>query len=125
MSAELRAEISAVNRRFTDGAGNSDIDAMGSVYTEDARIMPPGSPTIQGRDAIKQFWAGAAEALGITGVDLTTEVLDAHGDEAHELGAFTIHGADGVLDKGKYVVIWNKTSDGWRWHWDIWNSNDG
>ncbi len=45
------------------------------------------------------------------------------GDEAHELGAFTIYGADGVLDQGKYIVLWKKTAAGWRWHWDMWNSN--
>ena len=125
MSDDVRAEIDAVNRQFVDGAGSGNIDAMGGVYTEDARILPPGQPMVQGRAAIKEFWAGAAEALGVTGVDLTTEVLETHGDTAEEIGAFTIHGADGVLDQGKYVVVWKRTGDGWRWHWDIWNSNGG
>ncbi len=125
MSTDARAEIAAVNSQFVDGAGRGDVEAMGGVYTEDARILPPGQPMIQGRAAIQSFWGGAAEAMGVTGVDLATEVLEAQDDTAEEIGAYTIHGADGVLDKGKYVVVWKRTDDGWRWHWDIWNSNKG
>ena len=125
MSADVRAEIDSVNSQFVDGAGRGDVEAMGGVYTDDARILPPGQPMIQGRAAIQGFWASAAEALGVKGVDLATEVLETHGDTAEEIGGYTIHGADGVLDQGKYVVVWKRTDAGWRWHWDIWNSNKG
>ncbi len=125
MSADVRAEIDAVNSQFVDGASSGDIEAMGGVYTEDARILPPGQQMVQGRAAIQEFWAGAAKALGVTGVDLATDVLDTQDDTAEEIGAYTIHGADGVLDQGKYVVVWKRTDDGWRWYWDIWNSNKG
>ena len=125
MSADVRSEIDTVNRQFVDGAGRGDIEAMGGVYTEDARILPPGQPMVQGRAAIQEFWAGAAKALGVTGVDLATEVLETQDDTAEEIGAYTIHGAEGVLDQGKYIVVWKRTDDGWRWHWDIWNSNGG
>ena len=125
MSADVRAEIDTVNSQFVDGAGRGDVEAMGGVYTDDARILPPGQPMIQGRAAIQGFWASAAEALGVKGVDLATEVLETNGDTAEEIGGYTIHGADGVLDQGKYVVVWKRTDAGWRWHWDIWNSNKG
>ena len=125
MSADVRAEIDTVNSQFVDGAGRGDFEAMGGVYTEDARILPPGQPMIQGRAAIQEFWASAAQALGMTGVDLATEVLETQGDTAEEIGAYTIHGAGGVLDQGKYVIVWKRTDDGWRYYWDIWNSNKG
>ena len=125
MSAEVRAEIDAVNKQFVDGAGRGDLEAMGGVYTDDARILPPGQPMIQGRAAIQGFWGSAAEALGVTGIDLATELLETRDGTAEEIGGYTIHGADGVLDQGKYVVVWKRTDDGWRWHWDIWNSNNG
>ena len=114
-----------MNSQFVDGAGRGDLDAMGGVYTEDARILPPGQPMIQGRTAIQGFWGAAAEALGVTGVDLSTVELEVQGDVAEEIGEYAIHGADGVLDNGKYIVVWKRTDDGWRWHWDIWNSNSG
>lgn len=125
MGANVRAEIDAVNSQFVDGAGRGDIEAMGGVYAEDARILPPGHPMVQGRPAIQSFWASAAEALGVKAVDLSTELLEAQGDTAEEIGVYTIHGADGVLDQGKYIVVWKRTDVGWRWNWDIWNSNNG
>ena len=114
-----------MNRQFVQGAGSGNVEAMAAVYTEDAMILPPGTPTIQGRAAVQEFWAGAAAALGATAVDLSTQVLEVQDDTAREIGHFTIHGTEGVLDQGKYVVIWKNTDDGWRWHWDIWNSNSG
>ena len=123
MAVDVRSEIDAVNAQFVDGASRGDVELMGGVYTEDARILPPGQPIIQGRAAIQEFWGAAAAAFGVTGVDLTTEVLDTHEDTAEEIGRFTIHGPSGVLDQGKYVVVWKRTTEGWRWHWDIWNSN--
>ncbi len=125
MSADVRAEIDTVNSQFVDGAGRGDFEAMGGVYTEDARILPPGQPMIQGRAAIQEFWASAAQALGMTGVDLATEVLETQGDTAEEIGAYTIHGGGGVLDQGKYVIVWKRTDDWCRYYCDIWNSNKG
>ena len=123
MSTDVRAATEKVNSQFVDGASRGDVEAMGGVYTDDARILPPGQPMIQGRAAIQEFWAGAAEALGVKGVDLATVVLETHENTAEEIGQYTIHGADGVLDQGKYIVVWKQTDAGWRWHWDIWNSN--
>ena len=28
-----------------------------------------------------------------------------------------------VLDSGKYIVVWKREGDAWRWHRDIWNSS--
>jgi ketosteroid isomerase-like protein len=46
------------------------------------------------------------------------------GDTAVEVGRYTLSGEGGqVLDTGKYVVIWKKEDDAWRYHRDIWNSS--
>jgi hypothetical protein len=26
-------------------------------------------------------------------------------------------------DRGKYVVMWKSTPEGWKLHWDIWNTS--
>ena len=65
MSADVRAEIDAVNAQFVDGAGRGDVEAMGGVYTSDARILPPGQPMVQGR---------AANELTVYSIDLSTYV---------------------------------------------------
>ena len=36
--------------------GKRNFGALDQIYTADARILPPGSPMISGRDAIRNFW---------------------------------------------------------------------
>ena len=38
-------------------------------------------------------------------------------------GAFQMTGLEGVLGNGKYIVIWKRTSDGWKLHRDIVNAS--
>ncbi|MFG1691628.1 YybH family protein [Gemmatimonadota bacterium] len=124
MNQPDQAVFDFINRLFMDAFAKGDFEGVAATYTEDARIMPPGLPTVRGREAIGQFWAGGAEAFGIKSVTLTTVELEVQGKTAHELGEWEIFGAGGPMDRGSYVVIWKQGQDGaWRWHWDIWNSD--
>jgi ketosteroid isomerase-like protein len=62
--------------------------------------------------------------MGIAEATLKTIELEAHGDTANEIGAYTLRAGDGgVLDQGKYVVIWKREGGQWKLHRDIWNSS--
>ncbi len=125
MSSDIRQAIDRVNAGFVAGFNRGDFAAACAVYTENARIMPPGLPTIEGRPAIHEFWAGAAEAMGIKEVKLETVDLESDGDMASELGSWALAGESGPLDNGSYVVVWKREADGsWKWHLDIWNSDN-
>jgi hypothetical protein len=55
---------------------------------------------------------------------LTTLEVEAHGDSAHEVGAYELSDASGkVLDRGKYVVIWKRDAARWKLHRDIWTTS--
>ena len=55
-AADLHAGIAETNRRFAEAMAAGDAErATAEVYTREARIMPPGAPTITGREAIAQF----------------------------------------------------------------------
>jgi len=123
MNSEVRQEIDRVNSKFVKDFNGGDIEAAASVYTEDAKIMPPGSTMVEGRGAIREFWSGATKQMGITGVSLKTIDLEVDGNMAYELGTYTLSGESGPLDNGKYVVVWKRTGGEWKWHRDIWNSN--
>jgi ketosteroid isomerase-like protein len=118
------AAIAGVNGAFTEAFSKGDFATVASFYTEDARLVPPGFPTVVGPEAIGHFWAGGAKTMGIESLTPTTQELDVLGDMAQEMGEYRIGGAQGVLDQGTYVVIWKKGGDGsWRLHWDIWNTD--
>ena len=116
-----RAAIGATNRRFEAlFASDSPAAAARATYTSDARVLPPDMAMVRGREAIADFWTGAAQQLGAAGVTLRTVELEVHGDSAHEVGTATLHlpGADA---HAKYVVLWKQEAGEWRWDVDIWN----
>ena len=121
-SADLQAGIAETNRRFEAAMAAGDAArAADEAYTRDARVMPPGAPTVTGRDAIAAFWAGAIGQMGIRGVALRTVDLQPMGDGAVEVGEATLTLASGAEAAAKYVVAWRHEEGRWRWHVDIWN----
>jgi ketosteroid isomerase-like protein len=89
--------------------------------------LPPNMEKVSGRTAIKEFWAGGISQLGLKFSELRTEELFGSGDLFTEIGSYTLKiqpaGQKPVEDKGKYVIIWKQTAEGWRLHRDMWNSN--
>jgi ketosteroid isomerase-like protein len=118
--AAVRSEIETVNRQFVDALNSGDFAGASRVYTEDARILPPDMAPTEGRQNIEQFWAGGVQQLGIRDVQLTTDELEVSGETAYEQGRYQFNTNQGPA-QGKYVVIWKRTPEGWRWHRDIWN----
>lgn len=116
------------NRRFVEAYNRGDAAGCAEAYTENARILPPDAPMMQGRQAIQAFWHGAMD-MGIRSVALETVDFEAAGDTVgREIGTavLTIETPDGqtVTQHAKYVVVWKRQDDGsWKWDTDIWNSS--
>ena len=111
----LRKEIEGIVEQFGKDFNNQDSAALASYYAEDAKLLPPGSPLLQGRAAIQTF-ADGMFAAGCRSLDLTTTDVIEAGDCAIEVGTFVMGiappGADPVQDVGKYVAIHRRQSDG-------------
>ncbi len=123
-AAQDMETIQARSNELAEAFNNEDAEAMGAMYTEDARLLPPGTGEIQGREAISGYWKTGMDQL--TGLKLTTEAADAMGDgAAREIGSFVIStkGDQPQEISGKYVVIWEKVGDDWLLATDIWNMN--
>jgi uncharacterized protein (TIGR02246 family) len=121
MEDEVRAEIEAIGAEFSAALNGDDPASAADTYTEDAVVMPPNMDALEGRDAIREFFA---EGMDGGQLALDTWNVQASGDQAIETGGYTITGADGShLDHGKYVVVLTQTDDGWKMKYDIWNSS--
>ena len=88
---------------------------MANFYAADAKLLPPGSPLVEGPDAIRAFVDGMF-AAGCRSLDLTTgDVIEA-GDCAIEVGSFVMGieppGVDPIREVGKYVAICRRQADG-------------
>jgi ketosteroid isomerase-like protein len=112
------------NRIFeSEVVAGRNIDALDRVYTRNARILPPGSEMVSGRDNIKKFWQSAIDTLGVKAVTLETVDMDDLGDTAVEIGRARLEFIDGSLApmSVKYVVEWKREDGAWKWRVDIWN----
>jgi ketosteroid isomerase-like protein len=118
-----RAQIESGNADLAMALSQGRAGAVAALYTGDARMFPPNSDVVSGREAIQRFWQGAIDA-GVRGLALTTMEIEEHGDSAHEVGKYSATGDGGkVLDTGKYVVIWKREQGRWHLHRDIWNTS--
>ncbi len=101
----------------------NNCDALDRVYTVNARVLPPGAPMIEGRDAIKGFWKQAIAGLGLKSAKLTTVEGEMAGDTVVEIGSADLVVGDGSVVVVKYVVHWKQEGGAWKWNVDIWNPN--
>jgi hypothetical protein len=62
-AAELRKQIEAAEAAFAAAASKADSAALGSLYNQDAQVMPTGREPIHGRQAILQFWRMALQSV--------------------------------------------------------------
>jgi uncharacterized protein (TIGR02246 family) len=127
MVERVRKAIKEADIKFGEKIRNGDAAGVASLYTEDAVLLPPNSEKFYGRKGIEKFWAGAISQLGLRDAILSPEEVFGSGDVFIEIGSYTLKiqpaGQKLIEDKGKYVVIWKQTTDGWKLHRDIWNSN--
>jgi ketosteroid isomerase-like protein len=98
-----------------------------NLYAEDACLMvPDASPTaFCGRAAIATFFKEGYEKIGLrNGKFTTTKVYGDGAEYVTEEGVLEMYEANEKLfDKGKYLVLWKKTKEGWKMYRDMFNSN--
>ena len=117
-----KAEIEAVNARWTEFFNKGDFAAVASLYTDDATAFPPGSAMVKGRAAIAAMWKTMAEKVSDPTVT-TLEVKPLGPFAAREIGTFSLKtkGEKPQAVVGKYVVVWEKVGNDWKLAADIWN----
>jgi uncharacterized protein (TIGR02246 family) len=122
-SAQDKAAIQKLNDAFTSAFNKGDFVTVGSMYTDDAYFLPPGSLMVKGRSKITAFWTKTGEAIGDAKLT-TVDVKPLGSDAAREIGTFALmtKGPQPQQLTGKYVVVWQKVGSGWKLATDIWNS---
>ncbi len=124
-TAAIETAQSSWEAAFASGDGVK----AGSVFTEDARLLPPGEPLVEGREAIGQYWQAGFDA-GVRDLRLGLTTVDMIGDDTMiETGTWTVNvptETGGHADvSGKALVVWKKEADGvWRMSRDMWSQNE-
>ena len=122
--AQNKATIEKLNDVWTEAFNKGDAPAVAALYTEDAYVLPPGSPMVKGRAAIETFWRQAAQQM--SNAKLTTvDVLPLGRSAAREIGTVTLKTKSQPPQEivGKYVVVWRRIGRDWKLATDIWNTD--
>jgi ketosteroid isomerase-like protein len=125
--ATTRVDVEAVAQAFHDGIKNKDAAALGSLYQENAKFLPPNMPVCEGRPAIQAAMQMLLDA-GARSLDLEAIETRDEGAVTIEYGRFTLGiepaGAPAVVDTGKYIVVHELRPDGTaKILYDIFNSD--
>ena len=122
----VQAAITSMNQKFMDAFKRGDAAGIAALYTDEAKLLPPGNQMVSGREAIESFWQGAMN-MGIKEAKLETVRVEAEGNLAYEIGRFALavqpESGEGTTIAGKYVVVWKNQGGTWKLHADIWNTN--
>ena len=122
-----KQEIGDVTQRFAEAYNRGDIGAAVEFYTKDAKFLHPNTEIISGKKAIKEFFE-AGRAMGLRRIGFKGAEAGYDGNLAYERGIISLdiapEGGQAMTDKGKYLVVMKRQSDGsWKVAVDIWNSD--
>ena len=131
MAFDPTAEAELLLRRDAEWAtlasAGKDVDRVVSYWTDDAVVMPPGQPVLEGRSALRRFVGDSFDVPGFR-VHWTSDSVrfspDGHLAYMRSNNEMTVPGPDGSLItlRGRAVTIWRREADGqWRCAVDIWN----
>jgi uncharacterized protein (TIGR02246 family) len=108
--------------RWTERYNKHDRAGIEALYTEKARLMMHGAPTIAGSKEIGAYWAQDFKAGNpLTLLDVTHAV--------HGIDMMLVHGNYQVVDRndgsrvgfGRFAHIWTRAANGeWRLDRDLW-----
>ena len=122
---DTRAEIEKLTAKFAKAVTDKDFGALGPLYEERARFLPPGAAMVEGPAAIRASIQKMVEA-GIQALDLqAVDVIEA-GDFVIEIGRTTVTiqppgvmalillltGKRRLIKHGKSIVVWRRQKDG-------------
>src|SRR6266852_8147483 len=117
-----KAEIEAVEAKWTEFFNKGDFAGIASLYTTDATAFPPGSAMVKGAAAIGAMWKSTAEQVGDPKLT-TLDVKSLGPSAAREIGTFSLKTKGPTPEEvtGKYVVVWEEVGTDWKLAADSWN----
>jgi ketosteroid isomerase-like protein len=116
-ATSTRAEIARLTTVFAEAVTARDYGVIGPYYDEKARLLPPGRPMVEGRNAIAAVQREMIEE-GVIALDLAPVDVIESGDLVIEIGRtkVTIRPVFAPFitftKSGKSIVVWRKQPDG-------------
>ena len=124
-----RKALMDLSRKWSALIASGDLKAGMSFWANDAVMLPPDLPILDGKNVIREYVEGAA---AVPGFKISWDPQSAHisesGDMAYmiERNVVEVDGPDGkkIVTHGKVVTVGRRGKDGeWKNVVDMWNSS--
>ena len=100
---------------------------LASLYDEQAVLLPPGAPRVNGRAAIKAFFVkdtAESQKAGVTFILDSKPAGGVSGDLGWQSGVYAVKDKAGkVVETGKYLSVSRKAGGKWLYVRDTWNTD--
>lgn len=129
---DLKAEEATIMKTDSTWAAlaaeGKEVDKIISYWADDAVVLPPGQPSVKGKEALRKF---VEESKNIPGFSITWKSSEIHfspdAKMAYMYGENLMSMNDSTGNKisipGRGYTIWRKEADGsWKCIVDIWNN---
>ena len=121
------AALEAVDQAWVTAFNSGNADAIAALYDEQAVLLPPGMPAVNGRAAIKDVFKKAMEDSAKAGVVFSLGPKPTGGASGHmgwQSGSYAIKDKSGkVVEAGKYLSVSMKRDGKWLYVRDTWNAD--
>jgi uncharacterized protein (TIGR02246 family) len=123
-----RADITRATAELLAAVNASDADRYSAVWAADGVLMPPHHPSVQGHDAIVQYFRNLFSRSRFR-FTFTSSHIHLAGDTALERVTYTVtiwpqDDAPLIEDTGKGLHVYGRQPNGsWKLSHDIWNSD--
>ena len=114
--------IDSVNTKISEQFSAGDSAALASYYWPDAELLLSNSETIKGKNILPAW--GSMTRMGIKEFSFSTTDITGDSEFLIETGNYEMKDEKKTLiDKGKYVVVWQQRAGEWKLYRDIGNTS--
>jgi uncharacterized protein (TIGR02246 family) len=118
-----------ITDRYAATVITGDTDGLMALWDDAATQMPPDSPMVKGKDAIREGFRSGFQRVVYERFDIRQEETRHDGQFGFALGNYTYtlsrrESGEKLTREGKYLTIYRQQSDGsWKIHVDCFNLN--
>lgn len=118
----IQEHIHDANLEYDKRFMTNDISFYNNLYTSDASIMPEGNPSLNGTEAIMQYYYNNGNNINLKAVIKAEEIVCSP-EIIVEIGAYEIKNPAETLDEGKFIALWKTENNTLKLYKEIWNTN--
>ena len=126
-SAKEMAALQAADQSWAKAYNSGNAEAVANLYDEQAVLLPPGAPGVNGRAAIKAFFVKDTAESQKAGITFTLDPKPAGGVAGAmgwQSGTYAVKDKAGkVVETGKYLSVSMKKNGKWLYVRDTWNAD--